>query len=174
MCPVVGPPFTHLQCYHCRRNGTQYRVRVASSDSGRKRLADIAAKVKGYVAEKRLPEGVALATWADLSTLLEGRLGLLLRNGAAGFLLVFVALALFLRFRLAFWVSLGIPISGLGAIALMPVVDVTVNLIDGYPSVRVTFSFSFVSVSKSGVMTTSTLLSPAAMVTVPVGVGETV
>jgi multidrug efflux pump subunit AcrB len=38
-------------------------------------------------------------------------------------------LALFLELRLAFWVSLGIPISFLGAIALMPGLDVSVNVI---------------------------------------------
>ena len=37
-------------------------------------------------------------------------------------------LALFLDLRLAFWVSLGIPISFLGAIMLMPANDVTVNI----------------------------------------------
>ena len=51
------------------------------------------------------------------------------RNGLGGFVLVFLVLALFLELRLAFWVSLGIPISFLGAIMLMPGLDVTVNVI---------------------------------------------
>ena len=38
----------------------------------------------------------------------------MLRNGVAGFALVFLVLALFLELRLAFWVSLGIPISFFG------------------------------------------------------------
>jgi len=43
--------------------------------------------------------------------------------------LVFVMLALFLRLRLAFWVALGVPVSFLGAIWLMPSLDVSVNMI---------------------------------------------
>ncbi len=50
-----------------------------------------------------------------------------MKNAATGLALVFVVLALFLRLRLAFWVSIGIPISFLGAIALMPVFDVSIN-----------------------------------------------
>ena len=61
--------------------------------------------------------------------MLKSRLDLLVRNGRAGFALVFLVLALFLRFRLAVWVSIGIPISFLGALALMPSLDVSVNLI---------------------------------------------
>ena len=53
----------------------------------------------------------------------------MLRNGVAGFALVFLVLALFLELRLAFWVSLGIPISFLGALALMPGVDVSINVL---------------------------------------------
>ena len=53
----------------------------------------------------------------------------MLGNGVAGFALVFLVLALFLELRLAFWVSLGIPISFCGAIALMPGLDVSVNVL---------------------------------------------
>ena len=92
---------------------------------------EIVAEVERYVAEAEagMPQGVRLAVWQDFSELLAGRLSLLLRNGAAGFVLVFVGLALFLRFRLAFWVSLGIPIAFMGAIALMPSLDLSINLL---------------------------------------------
>ena len=51
------------------------------------------------------------------------------RNGIGGFVLVFLVLALFIELRLAFWVSLGIPISFLGAVMLMPGLDVTLNTV---------------------------------------------
>ena len=51
------------------------------------------------------------------------------RNARGGFLLVVLTLALFLRLRLAFWVSLGIPLSFLGAVALMPALDVSINFV---------------------------------------------
>ncbi|MBD3869398.1 MAG: efflux RND transporter permease subunit, partial [Acidobacteria bacterium] len=91
----------------------------------------IADAAKEYLksAQGRMPEGIHLTPWQDASKVLKDRLSLLLRNGAAGFVLVFISLSLFLRFRLAFWVSLGIPISFMGAIWLMPHLGVSVNLI---------------------------------------------
>jgi len=91
----------------------------------------IADMVKGYVAkaQSRMPAGVTLTVWNDSSRLLKGRLDLMIRNARNGYILVFIILALFLKFRLAFWVSLGIPISFLGAFWLMPTMDVTINLI---------------------------------------------
>ncbi len=98
--------------------------------TGRQRALDVAGAVNGYVegARDRMPAGIALTTWQDQSRVLRDRLDMLLRNGRVGFALVFLSLALFLRLRLAFWVSLGIPVSFLGAIWLMPGLDVSVNL----------------------------------------------
>ena len=48
---------------------------------------------------------------------LQSRMDLLIRNALSGLILVFIILALFLRLRLAFWVTLGIPISFLGTLA---------------------------------------------------------
>ncbi|MDP6425133.1 MAG: efflux RND transporter permease subunit [Planctomycetota bacterium] len=100
--------------------------RVGEQDSLR-----ISATVKDYVgkAAATLPAGVELTTWRDNTTYLEGRLDLLIRNGRLGLLLVFICLALFLRLGMALWVSIGIPISFMGAIWLMPGLDVTINMI---------------------------------------------
>ena len=76
-----------------------------------------------------MPDGVALTVWQDQTRVLRSRLDLLIKNGRAGFVLVVLVLALFLRLRLAGWVSLGIPISFLGALALMPTMGVSINLI---------------------------------------------
>ena len=98
---------------------------------GQQRALDVSAAVHRYVeqAQERLPGGVTLTPWNDDAAILKSRLDLLIRNGRTGFLLVFVILALFLRMRLAFWVSLGIPISFLAAIWMMPALDVSLNLI---------------------------------------------
>ena len=105
-------------------------VMVSVFRTGEQSALDIAAAVQDYVedAKTRLPEGVSLTIWQDQSEVLNDRLALMLRNGATGFVLVFVILTLFLELRLAFWVSLGIPISFMGAIALMPVGDVSINV----------------------------------------------
>jgi multidrug efflux pump subunit AcrB len=76
-----------------------------------------------------LPEGITLTLLSDDTQLLRERLDLMLRNGRAGLALVLVTLALFLRLRLAFWVTAGIPVTLLGAICLMPLLGVSINLI---------------------------------------------
>jgi multidrug efflux pump subunit AcrB len=91
----------------------------------------ISAAVKSYIEEagRRMPGGIRLTAYQDYAQYLESRLELLLRNGRNGFILVFLVLALFLRFRLAFWVSVGIPISFLGTLWLMPELGVSLNML---------------------------------------------
>ncbi len=76
-----------------------------------------------------LPEGVELAVLSDSSEVYEQRMDLLLRNSAMGIILVLGALALFLEIRLAFWVMMGIPISFMGAFLVLPMLDVSLNMI---------------------------------------------
>ena len=106
-------------------------VMVSVFRTGDQSALDIATAVHGYVerTQPQMPEGILLTIWQDQAEILSDRLTLMLRNGATGFALVFVVLALFLELRLAFWVSLGIPLSFLGAIALMPGFDVSANVI---------------------------------------------
>jgi multidrug efflux pump subunit AcrB len=91
----------------------------------------VAETVKAYVERKSasLPEVFTLTTWGDESKILRSRLETLMRNGLQGLVLVFVILALFLRFRLAFWVALGIPVCFVGTLAVMPALDTSVNMI---------------------------------------------
>ena len=100
---------------------------------------EIARAVDDYMARAQatLPEGIALTVWMNQADILIDRLSLMLRSGVMGFALVFVMLALFLELRLAFWVSLGIPISFLGAIMLMPVMDVTANVVSTFAFIMV-------------------------------------
>lgn len=105
-------------------------VLVSVYRTGDQRVLEVAAAVEEYVetAQASMPEGLSLTVWQNQADSLGSRLSLLLRNGLGGFLLVFVSLALFLDLRLAFWTSLGIPISFLGAIWLMPMFDVSINM----------------------------------------------
>ena len=84
-----------------------------------------------------LPEGIRLTRWMNQAEVLIDRLGLMAGNGIAGLALVFVLLAVFLDPRLAFWVSLGIPISFLGAFMLMPGLDVTANIVSTFAFIMV-------------------------------------
>ena len=106
-------------------------VLISVFRTGDQSALEIAAAVHDYVERTGpgLPAGMSVTVWQDQSTILQARLATMFRNGLTGFVLVFLVLALFLELRLAFWVSLGIPISFLGAIMLMPGADVTVNVI---------------------------------------------
>ena len=74
-----------------------------------------------------LPPGIELVPHNDLSEIYRQRMDLMLRNGYLGLALVFVLLAIFLEPRLAFWVSLGIPISILGSLFFLPAADISIN-----------------------------------------------
>ena len=76
-----------------------------------------------------LPQGVSLTVLRNSAKIFEQRADLLLRNAYFGLGLVFFFLALFLDIRLAFWVSLGIPISFLGSFLLLAPTGFTINIV---------------------------------------------
>ena len=99
--------------------------------TGEQTPIEVADAVFAFVAKAgpELPPGVAMATLNDRSEMYRDRVDLLLRNARQGLVLVLLVLGLFLSARLAFWVTMGIPISFLGALLLMPYFDVSVNMI---------------------------------------------
>lgn len=99
--------------------------------TGEQTPTDIAEIVHAYIAELEasLPPGVDVGIVEDFSEIYRDRIRLLLRNAALGLVLVLGILGLFLQVRLAFWVTMGIPISMLGALLLMPGLDVSINMI---------------------------------------------
>ncbi|MBT8490657.1 MAG: efflux RND transporter permease subunit, partial [Deltaproteobacteria bacterium] len=99
----------------------------------------VAKTVKGYIAEIKpsLPAGVDIEFFADMSDILRSRLELLLRNMTIGLVLVILILGTFLSIRLSFWVTLGIPISFLTGLALLPHFDVTINMISLFAFIMV-------------------------------------
>jgi len=110
-----GKPAVMLEVY---RIGEQTPVSV--SDAVHRQMDEI-----NYI----LPEGLTLVSRNDRSEIYKQRLDLMLRNGFLGLGLVFILLAVFLETRLAFWVSLGIPISFLGCLLLLPLLGVTFNMV---------------------------------------------
>ena len=99
----------------------------------------VADTVKDYVEEIRpsLPEGVNVSFYRDRSEILRSRMELLLRNMAIGLILVSILLAIFLNLRLAFWVTLGIPISFAAGILVLPRFDVSLNMISLFAFITV-------------------------------------
>nr|VFJ60476.1 MAG: Multidrug efflux pump subunit AcrB [Candidatus Kentron sp. FW] len=87
--------------------------------------------VRAYVADirQRMPPGVAVDYWRDRSRIIKLRVGTLVNSAIQGGILIFLLLTLFLRLSVAVWVCVGIPISFAGALAVMPEIGVTINII---------------------------------------------
>ncbi|HUW83494.1 MAG TPA: efflux RND transporter permease subunit [Phycisphaerae bacterium] len=109
-----GKPAIALDVY---RVGEQTPIGV--SDAVQQRLGQIRAD---------LPPGVHIDMARDMSDVYRQRLHLLLRNGLLGLTVVLAILTIFLEYKLAFWVAMGIPISFLGVFLFLPGMDVTINM----------------------------------------------
>ncbi len=77
----------------------------------------------------RAPQGVEFTLTQDRSSIVRDRISLLLKNGGQGLVLVFLVMWLFFQGRFAFWVAMGLPVSFLGALFLMNLLGLTVNMI---------------------------------------------
>lgn len=76
-----------------------------------------------------LPPGISWKITSDSSDVYKQRLELLLKNAFIGLTLVLLLLGLFLEMKLAFWVTMGIPISFLGGLLFLPMFNVSINMI---------------------------------------------
>lgn len=110
-----GRPAVRIEVY---RIGDQTPTQVAE-----------AARAVLEQAVDNLPDGLDLAILNDRSVVFNDRAELLLKNAFIGLLLVFLFLAIFLDIRLAFWVSLGIPISILGSFLFLEPLSFSINMI---------------------------------------------
>ncbi|MGD8962849.1 MAG: efflux RND transporter permease subunit [Desulfobacterales bacterium] len=110
-----GQPAVKIQVF---RVGEQTPISV--SDAVRRQMETI---------NQILPPGLALEARNDRSEIYRQRMTLMLRNGYLGLGLVFILLAIFLEARLAFWVSLGIPISILGSFLFLTTIGSSINII---------------------------------------------
>lgn len=76
-----------------------------------------------------LPPGISWKITSDSSDVYKQRIELLLKNAFIGLALVLLLLGLFLEMKLAFWVTMGIPISFLGCLLFLPIFNVSINMI---------------------------------------------
>lgn len=81
--------------------------------------------------QRTLPTGIKLITWLDESRELSSRTRLLSNNAILGMILVFLSLALFVHWRVAMWVFIGLPVTYLGGLSLMgaPMFDLSINVV---------------------------------------------
>ncbi len=113
-----------------RRPGLVISIDKTASED----LLAMAREVREFVAKInqpdgfQLPPGYEVTTWADISVLVAQRLELLTRNGIQGLIIVFVLLTLFLNFKLAFWVAVGLPVAIFGTMGMMYLRGDTLNM----------------------------------------------
>jgi multidrug efflux pump subunit AcrB len=102
-------------------------IRVART--GDQDILKITSVISEYLENgiDHLPEGVELTVWNDGSVFLRERLDTLFDSARQGFLLVLLLLALFLRPRLSFWVSVGVPVAFMGAIFLASLLGLSID-----------------------------------------------
>ncbi|HAS90066.1 MAG TPA: AcrB/AcrD/AcrF family protein [Desulfovibrio sp.] len=110
-----GKPAVRIEVY---RIGDQTPISVSDA---------VHAKLEAF--NKGLPSGIHVAVRNDSSDIYRQRMDLLLRNAYMGLGLVFVFLALFLEPHLAFWVSMGIPISFLGGMLILAPAGASINMV---------------------------------------------
>jgi len=105
-------------------------VMITVMREGNQNAITIGERVKDYIesANSTLPDGVQLDYWNDRSKIVKGRIDLLRQNAQSSLILVFICVGLFLRLEAVLWVGVGMVMSFLGAIALMPYLDITINL----------------------------------------------
>ena len=104
-------------------------VVVNVSQVGNEDLIQIAEDVHELVDEFKLqaPAGLDFDIWIDTSDELRERMDVLIQNAGGGLILVLIILALFLKFRLAMWVAVGIPVALLGTLAALPFTDINIS-----------------------------------------------
>ena len=102
---------------------------VTVSRVGDQGALDVEGRVFEYLAGLSLPDGISATTWQNSADTLRSRIDLLTRNGLMGLVLVFGVLVLFLDLRLAFWTTMGIPISFLGAFFGISALGGSINMI---------------------------------------------
>ncbi|WP_150912142.1 efflux RND transporter permease subunit [Marinobacter halotolerans] len=116
--------------FHSRFNG-QPSVEIEIFRTGSQSPLDISASVETVMAELEvtLPEGVEVRIDSNRAKQFEERMDMLIENGIMAMVIVLVILSLFLEYRLAFWIMMGMTISFVGSVLFLPAMDVSINMI---------------------------------------------
>ncbi|MDE0387168.1 MAG: efflux RND transporter permease subunit, partial [Rhodospirillales bacterium] len=100
--------------------------RASTSDS-----LEQAGILDDFLEEMRptLPPTLVVEHYDDAAELIDDRISMLLRNGVSGLALVVLVLFIFLSTRVAFWVTVGIPVSLLATLGVMMLTGQTINMV---------------------------------------------
>lgn len=120
---------TDAQRSYFVRGNPAVSIRVDRSDQGD--AIRMQATVQSVADEMQLtlPQGVKIELIRTRAQAIQDRLGLLVKNGLMGLVLVVALLFLFLSARTAFWVAAGIPAAMFAAVGLMYASGLTLNMV---------------------------------------------
>jgi len=106
---------------------------------GNQSILEISRALHDYVENPGtfIPHGIKLDIWQDSSSYFKSRMDLLGSNAVGGLVLLFCILLLFLRPGFSFWISLGIPVSFMGAFWLLPYFGGSINMISMFALILV-------------------------------------
>ncbi len=76
-----------------------------------------------------LPKGVNVHVFDEVWVLINQRIMLLLKNGLSGLILILIILFLFLDHRVAWWVSVGIPVSFMMTLGILSLLGGSINMV---------------------------------------------
>jgi len=79
-----------------------------------------------------VPDGISMTVWNNNNDDYTGRIETVTKNFMTGLILVCLTLMLFLRPKIAIWVSIGIATAFAGGLMLLPMVDVSFNMISTF------------------------------------------
>ena len=107
---------------------------ISANLVGSQDVLKAADQLRNFVKNKKndMPENIQIDYWYDQARFLEDRINILYKNFAIGMCLVLLLLTLFLKPSVAFWVAMGIPISFGGALILLPILGVTINVLSTF------------------------------------------
>ena len=108
--------------------------RAAILDITKTKIQDVLrayGDVAGFVESENqyAPTGITLALTQDRASVVQDRLDMIMANAAQGLIMVFLILWLFFSLRYSFWVTMGLPVSFLGALFILPFLGITINMI---------------------------------------------
>jgi multidrug efflux pump subunit AcrB len=112
----------------------QPAVLLQLQQSDNMQIVKASEAVNAWLEQRRpsLPQGVELSLWFDSADMYKARMELIGESSMLGLALVFLVLILTLRPKVALWVTAGIGVAFLGTFSLLPVNDVSLNVMSTF------------------------------------------
>ena len=102
---------------------------ITINRTGTQDVLTIEKTIHDYLKKLVLPSDVNLKIYFNNTDSFKDRSNLMMGNVIVGFILLFIALLLFLDLKLAFWISMGIPVAFGGGLLVASMLGVTLNMI---------------------------------------------